>query len=88
MTKCATGVSPLSSGIASPCNGRFFVPIIRRMELNDLIKHFGSRAKAQQRLGLYRQLWDQWEKRGGIPAMRQFQIQVLTRGRLKATNGK
>lgn len=57
------------------------------MNTDDLVKHFGSRDKAEAQLGIYRQLWDHWRK-GGIPKMRQFQIQVLTRGRLKATNGK
>lgn len=46
-------------------------------------RHFGGRDKAISALGIYRQLWEHWQKTG-IPKGRQFQIEVVTRGKLKA----
>lgn len=55
------------------------------MTTNELIDHYGDREKAMKASGAYRQLWDYWEK-NGIPLGRQAEIQIKTRGKLKADN--
>ena len=53
------------------------------MNTDDLVRHYGDRKAAQKALGISRQLWRFWTKRG-IPKLRKFQIQVNTNGKLKA----
>lgn len=54
------------------------------MDFNDLKQHFGSIAKAAERLGVHRQAVYEWKKRGVIPEGQQYKIEVLTNGALKA----
>lgn len=53
------------------------------MDFNDVKQHFGSIAKAAQKLGVHRQAVYEWAKRG-IPEGQQYKIEVLTEGALKA----
>jgi hypothetical protein len=53
------------------------------MDIDKLIKHFGSVKEMAKALDVYPQAIYQW-KEGGIPLLRQYQIQVVTKGRFKA----
>jgi hypothetical protein len=53
------------------------------MNVQHLIRHFGSQANAALALNTSRQTISYWKAKG-IPVGRQFQIQVLTGGILKA----
>jgi len=53
------------------------------MNIEAVIKHFGSVKAAATALDVYPQVIYQW-KQNGIPMLRQCQIQVLTNGRLMA----
>ena len=53
------------------------------MNYEDLIRHFGSQSKAARALNVKPPSVHQW-KEDGIPETRQFQIEVLTGGALKA----
>lgn len=57
------------------------------MNTNDLIAHYGSKAKAIEKLGIYRQLFYNWS-RDGIPSDKQSTIQLATRGKLRAGKPK
>jgi DNA-binding transcriptional regulator YdaS (Cro superfamily) len=50
--------------------------------LDDVLTHFGGTVKLADALGIKHQAISQW--RGGIPVGRAFQIQVLTKGKIKA----
>lgn len=52
------------------------------MELKQAIKHFGTKAELARKMGVTRQAITGWGD--GIPAGRQFQLEVLTGGKLKA----
>lgn len=53
------------------------------MTYQQVIKHFGSQAEAARKLGIRPPSVSDWQH-GGIPLVRQYQIQVLTGGALKA----
>lgn len=53
------------------------------MDMNDLRKHFGTQAAAAAAIGKSKQVVSAWN-RNGIPLGRQYEIQVLTGGRLRA----
>lgn len=53
------------------------------MDIDKLIDHFGSVKEMAKALDVYPQAIYQW-KEGGIPLLRQYQIQVITKGRFKA----
>lgn len=53
------------------------------MDYHELIDHFGTQQQAADALGLAQPTIAMWKDRG-IPVPRQYQIQVVTRGRLKA----
>ena len=53
------------------------------MDTKALERHFGDRDRAMDAIGIYRQIWEYWQN-NGIPIGRQYQIQVLTGGALKA----
>lgn len=61
----------------------FACDIFFRMNTKHLEKHWGSREQAQKVIGISRQLFNHWQA-GKIPPMRQYQIEVLTSGKLKA----
>ena len=54
------------------------------MDFQELKKHFGTQAKAAQAIGTSAQVVSAW-KRNGIPIGRQYEIQFLTGGALKAS---
>lgn len=53
------------------------------MDYEDVVKHFGTCAKAAKELGLRRQTVHRW-KEIGITFEKQFIIQMKTKGKLKA----
>lgn len=52
------------------------------MDYEKVVEHFGSPAALARALGIKRQAISQWE--GQIPLTRQYQIQVITKGKFKA----
>ena len=70
-------------GIKRACNIFLGVPIIFPMTYADLIKHFGSQAEISRALKLAQPSVWQWQH-DGVPEQRQYQIEVLTDGALKA----
>ena len=53
------------------------------MQTKDVIAHFGDQVKAAAALGITPSAISQW---GEVPPMvRQYQIQVITKGKLKAS---
>lgn len=54
------------------------------MTITEVIKHFGDIAGTAAKLGITYQAVQQWVKRDRIPSGRQYQIQLITKGRLKA----
>ena len=53
------------------------------MTYQQVLKHFGSQAEAARRIGIRPPSVSEWQHTG-IPLVRQYQIQVLTGGALKA----
>jgi hypothetical protein len=53
------------------------------MTYQQVVEHFGSCALAGKALGIDRKAVHAW-KRKGVPLLRQYQIQALTDGALKA----
>jgi hypothetical protein len=51
------------------------------MTLQDCIKHYGSRNNIAKALGIKRQAITRWKE--GIPVRRQFELEILSRGKLK-----
>jgi len=58
------------------------------MTTQDLINHFGTQAKAAAALGIKQPSIAGWVANGKIPEGRQYQIQILTGGVLKADQQK
>lgn len=54
------------------------------MDTNQLRTHFGGVSNAVRAIGVSRQSFYDWEKRGAIPEDQQINIQRLTAGELKA----
>ena len=52
------------------------------MKLSEAIAHFGTEAEMARKLGIRPQAVYQWD--GKVPKGRQYQIQILTKGKLKA----
>lgn len=57
------------------------------MDTESVINHFGSVKAAAKALDVYPQVIYQW-KANGIPLLRQYQVQVMTKGKLKADNAE
>lgn len=55
------------------------------MTLDEVREYFGSDQKACQALNLNRQNFTLWRRRGYIPLVKQFEIEELTTGVLKAS---
>jgi metal-dependent amidase/aminoacylase/carboxypeptidase family protein len=53
------------------------------MNVQQLAEHFGTQVAAANALGVTDKAVSAWKKRG-IPLVRQYQIQVVTGGRLQA----
>jgi hypothetical protein len=54
------------------------------MDYPKLIKHFGTEAEAVRALGIPQTTINAWAD-SGIPSWRQYQIEVLTNGKLRAS---
>jgi hypothetical protein len=54
------------------------------MNFIELVNHFGSQANAAKAVGTSAQVVSAWKK-NGIPLGRQYEIQILTGGVLRAT---
>ncbi len=54
------------------------------MNITDVIHHFGGKTKTARELGISYQAVQQWVEANKIPITRQYQIQVVTNGALKA----
>lgn len=52
------------------------------MNMNEAIKHFGSKTKLAAALGIHPSAVTQWGET--IPASRQYQLQVISKNKLKA----
>jgi len=59
--------------------------IMEAMQINHVLEHFGkSQTKLAQALDIAQSNIARWVKSGEIPKLRQYQIQLLTKGKLKA----
>ena len=58
------------------------------MSPQEAIQHFGSQSALAGALGLTQPTVSGWKNEGRIPYTRQFQLQVLTGGKLKADESK
>lgn len=56
----------------------------REMTIKQVIKHYGSIAETAAALGVTYQAVQQWVTNGKVPEGRQWQIETLTKGKLKA----
>lgn len=56
------------------------------MTTEDVVKHYGSKAEVARALGIDKAAISQWGDEP--PHSRQFQIQCLTKGKLKASQKK
>ena len=54
------------------------------MTIEETIKHFGSVTGLANAIGVTRQTVYLWQKKGKIPFARQAQIELETKGKLKA----
>lgn len=54
------------------------------MQIQEAIDHFNGIPKLANALGISYQAVQQWEEKGEIPEGRQYQIQVITKNKLKA----
>lgn len=52
------------------------------MKLSEAVAHFGTEAAMARKLGIKPQAVYQWD--GKVPMGRQYQIQLMTKGKLKA----
>ena len=63
------------------------------MTPSEVVAHFGSVRRVTETLGITQQAFSNWQRRGYIPLGRQYELQILTGGRLvaerekEATNG-
>jgi DNA-binding transcriptional regulator YiaG len=54
------------------------------MNIQDLIDHFGSQAAIAKALGTSAQVVSAWKVKNRVPIGRQYEIQLLTAGKLRA----
>lgn len=57
------------------------------MTLKQALKHFRTQTRLADALGISQAAVAQWGQRGYIPPVRQYQIQVVSRGKLRADKG-
>lgn len=57
---------------------------VPNMTPQEVIQHFGTQVKAAQALGIKQSSVAGWIKNGVVPEGRQYQIQLLTGGQLRA----
>jgi len=56
------------------------------MTYKDVLRHFGSQAAVAESVGVTLEAVKQWQQRNQVPKGRQWQLQVLTSGKLRAAN--
>lgn len=56
------------------------------MKVEDVIAHFGTATAAAKALGVTKGAVSQWATSGQIPALRQYQIERVTGGALRAAD--
>jgi DNA-binding transcriptional regulator YdaS (Cro superfamily) len=54
------------------------------MDINKVIKHFGSQVALAQAIGTTQPTISNWKTRKKIPALQQLRIEQVTGGKLKA----
>lgn len=54
------------------------------MTLSEAVSHFGSLAKMARSLGVSTAATARWSNNDRVPMLRQYQIEKLTKGKLKA----
>ena len=54
------------------------------MNMQDLIDHFGTQSAIAKALGTSDQVVSAWKVKNRIPLGRQYEIQILTAGKLRA----
>ena len=57
----------------------------RRMTPNDLLEHFGTKAEIARVGGVVPQSINDWFIAGEVPEARQYQFELATNGRLRAS---
>ena len=57
------------------------------MNVDQVLLFFGSQVEAARQLGVTQPTLSNWRARGRIPQLQQLRIEVLTRGKIKATPG-
>lgn len=58
------------------------------MTIDDVLNHFGSGRQVCLALNIKAPNWTQWQKNGRIPYGRQCELEILTKGALKANKDK
>jgi hypothetical protein len=58
------------------------------MNMQDLIEHFGTQSAIAKALGTSDQVVSSWKVKNRIPLGRQYEIQILTAGKLRADAGR
>lgn len=53
------------------------------MKPKDVIKYYGTQQKAAEALGCKQPSISEWVKSGEVPKLRQYQIEKITKGKLK-----
>ena len=69
-------------GVRYTCD--HFDAITTLMTFDQLIKHFGTQAKAASALGCSQPTLSNWKTRGRIPSIQQLRLEHITNGKLKA----
>lgn len=54
------------------------------MTFDELMRHFKTQVAVANKLGIGQPSVSLWKKKGGIPQLRQYQIERVTAGQLKA----
>lgn len=55
------------------------------MTFNEVLERFKTKAEIAKQLGVTYQAVQQWEEADKVPLGRQFQIELITNGQLKAS---
>lgn len=54
------------------------------MKFHEVLKLFGTQTNMAKQLDVTRQATTEWKRTDNIPRMRQYQIELLTKGKLRA----
>lgn len=89
MLPCQHNLNIVLPSSAKPCswrqaNGYNMLPLGAIMKLEEVYQYYGSANQACKALGLSRQSFSVWNKRGYIPILQQLRLEKLTNGKLLA----